>query len=546
MELRQGIIDTANALGVSPIDLATVISYETGGTFDPAQPGPTTQFGQHRGLIQFGEPQAKQHGVDWSNPAASQLGPNGAIASYMRGAGVRPGMGLLDIYSAVNAGRVGRYNASDANNGGAPGTVADKVNYQMDGHRKKAAALLGGGFDVAQDTMKALGRGPQMTPQPMSQPTTSTRGAPQAPPAPEDEKLLGGFLSRDKRDYLIMALEGMTLNPNRALMAQAAGNIKDRREDRRDAKQRNKTAEWLRSQGREDLASAVEGGSVPATFAVQAALAPAKDDRTAMMKNYEFLIAKGYPAEDAMAMARGGQTINVNTGQDGINYGDPGDGLVWQRDQEGNVVVDDRGAPVAIPYQGGKAWREQQENTQESAGTRAKTTEQDRQTKIRMGATLENLNLNIAEIENGGVPVTGVVGALGSYIPGTPQSDFAGRNVQITTRAALDEIQNMRRNNPTGGAVGQLTDSEREAIGIAATSLFEGASAGEYLRAAKNFRKTMLDIAFGEGNWKLSNSGNEVIVTGNSKPATGSKPPAGVSQEEWDVMTDEEKSLWRN
>ena len=119
MDLRTGILETAQALGIDPLDLATIISYETGGTFDPTQAGPTTQWGQHRGLIQFGEPQAQQHGVDWNNPAASQLGSNGAIASYMRGAGVRPGMGLLDVYSAVNAGSVGRYNATDENNGGA-------------------------------------------------------------------------------------------------------------------------------------------------------------------------------------------------------------------------------------------------------------------------------------------------------------------------------------------------------------------------------------------------------------------------------------------
>nr|NIO43689.1 hypothetical protein [Burkholderiales bacterium] len=36
-----------------------------------------------------------------------------------------------------------RYNASDANNGGAAGTVRDKVTGQMEGHREKALALLG-------------------------------------------------------------------------------------------------------------------------------------------------------------------------------------------------------------------------------------------------------------------------------------------------------------------------------------------------------------------------------------------------------------------
>lgn len=161
-DLRAGIEAAANRLGISPVDLATVISYETGGTFDPTQGGPTTQYGRHRGLIQFGEPQAAKYGVDWNNAAASQLGADGAIVRYLLDAGVRPGMGLMDVYSAVNAGRVGRYGASDANNGGAPGTVADKVNYQMAGHSQRAAQMFGGQAPFPQ----VAGGGPTYAPIP--------------------------------------------------------------------------------------------------------------------------------------------------------------------------------------------------------------------------------------------------------------------------------------------------------------------------------------------------------------------------------------------
>lgn len=142
--LRNGIMETAQALGMNPLDLATIISYETAGTFDPTKRGPTTQWGQHRGLIQFGEPQAKQYGVDWANPMGSQLGANGAIVKYFTSSGWKPGMGMLDAYSVVNAGGPGRYNASDASNGGAPGTVRDKVTGQMAPHRAKAEAMMGG------------------------------------------------------------------------------------------------------------------------------------------------------------------------------------------------------------------------------------------------------------------------------------------------------------------------------------------------------------------------------------------------------------------
>lgn len=142
-ELAQGIADTAASIGMDPVDLATIISYETGGTFDPVKAGPVTQYGQHKGLIQFGEPQAAQYGVDWSNPVGSQLGPEGAVAKYFKDNGYQPGMGLMDAYSIVNAGGPGRYGASDANNGGAPGTVRDKVQ-GMAGHYAKAQRLMAG------------------------------------------------------------------------------------------------------------------------------------------------------------------------------------------------------------------------------------------------------------------------------------------------------------------------------------------------------------------------------------------------------------------
>ena len=163
IDLRSLIIETADELGMPPQVLATIISYETAGTFDPTKRGPTTQWGQHRGLIQFGEPQAKSYGADFSSPEAalrSQLGRDGAVVKYFRASGWQPGMSELDAYSVVNAGGPGRGNRTDANNGGAPGTVADKVNTQFEGHRAKAAALLGGEYTPsAPSGMEAEGPG---------------------------------------------------------------------------------------------------------------------------------------------------------------------------------------------------------------------------------------------------------------------------------------------------------------------------------------------------------------------------------------------------
>lgn len=224
--IREGIVQTAGSLGIDPVDLATAISYETAGTFDPRKKGPTTQWGQHEGLIQFGEPQAKKYGVDWNNPVGSQLGENGAVANYLRDTGVKPGMGLLDIYSAINAGGVGRYGASDANNGGAPGTVADKVNQQMSGHRQKALALIGEPAQVASldpsagmnstDAVNVMAsNAPQ---QQMAQP--AAQSAPQGIPA----EFAGSQQLANARGGIVPALMGGTAaSPEQVAQARALG-----------------------------------------------------------------------------------------------------------------------------------------------------------------------------------------------------------------------------------------------------------------------------------------------------------------------------------
>lgn len=164
-DLRSLIVETAADVGVSPIDLATAISYETAGTFDPAKRGPTTKWGQHRGFIQFGEPQAAQFGVDWNDPIGSQLGKGKAVAKYLKASGFKPGMSGLDLYSTINAGSPGRYGASDTAAGGAPGDVRDKWENQMGGHRAKAQALLGGAFAGMADGPKGQEAYPTAAPE---------------------------------------------------------------------------------------------------------------------------------------------------------------------------------------------------------------------------------------------------------------------------------------------------------------------------------------------------------------------------------------------
>lgn len=221
-ELAAAIRASAQRLGVDPLDLGTTVSYETGGTFDPWQAGPTTQYGQHRGLIQWGEPQRAKYGVTQGMPVAAQME---AAERYLQDAGVRPGMGLMDIYSAVNAGRVGRYGASDANNGGAPGTVADKVNNQMSGHRQNAERLLG-------DLL-----GPAMAQSaPNGQPRPPGPPSPPAPPGPN-----GAAQPTQQAGFAAPSIGGLPAN-----ISQIAGLFVQNQQANQQRQEQDAEAEQLR------------------------------------------------------------------------------------------------------------------------------------------------------------------------------------------------------------------------------------------------------------------------------------------------------------
>jgi len=149
-EVYDGIASAATALQIPPSELATIIAFETGGTMDPMQPGPTTKWGQHRGFIQFGEPQAKSAGIDFTSresAIATQLGADGGIVNYALSSGFVPGeMDALQLYATINGGNPNAVGARDAAAGGTPGTVADKYYTQMAPFREQANSTYGSDF----------------------------------------------------------------------------------------------------------------------------------------------------------------------------------------------------------------------------------------------------------------------------------------------------------------------------------------------------------------------------------------------------------------
>lgn len=62
------------------------------------------------------------------------------------------------------------------------------------------------------------------------------------------------------------------------------------------------------------------------------------------------------------------------------------------------------------------------------------------------------------------IPVTGIFGAVGSRVPGSAASDLSGLLDGIKANISFDKLQEMRRNSPTGGALGNISDNDMKLL----------------------------------------------------------------------------------
>jgi len=126
----------------------------------------------------------------------------------------------------------------------------------------------------------------------------------------------------------------------------------------------------------------------------------------------------------------------------------------------------------------------------------------------------EEINFALKILEDETIPTSGLIGELTKAIPGTPAHALQQRLLTINPNTAFDFLAEMRRNSKTGGAVGQLSDSEREAMSAIHGSLEQSnrkedliynlrrlqevrANAGERLVSAYNEDYKQVGVTFG-------------------------------------------------
>lgn len=140
----QALVDAAQQLGVSPLDLATIISFETSGTFSPAKRGWNKKDQQWQtGLIQFGPDEVRRYGVSTNQSFRDQL--FNSVIPYLRDRSARSGgtsgMDIMALYKTINGGNPNvSALASDGN-----GTIASHVAKMMRDNRSSALNRFFGG-----------------------------------------------------------------------------------------------------------------------------------------------------------------------------------------------------------------------------------------------------------------------------------------------------------------------------------------------------------------------------------------------------------------
>ncbi len=149
----RALISAAGKLGVSPLDLATIISFETGGTFNPGKWGGSDN--NYLGLIQMGGPERKKYGAHAGQSFEEQV--QGPVVKFFqdrfKGRGMSTqGADLLTLYRTVLGGNPTASLTRTDGNGVTPTSGVAR----MGPHRQQVLRMFFGGsmenvgYDLAQ------------------------------------------------------------------------------------------------------------------------------------------------------------------------------------------------------------------------------------------------------------------------------------------------------------------------------------------------------------------------------------------------------------
>lgn len=238
------------------------------------------------------------------------------------------------------------------------------------------------------------------------------------------------------------------------------------------------------------VAAAEAGQMIPVKVKeAEAMIAPKVAEQGALMpgkvREAEGVAAAEFPYR-ARAAAAGRSVTVVNTGSNGIDYGDPPKDMAWARNPDGTVMLDERGVPLARSIQGTDLFLKTQDKTAEAAGNVAKVSDKTARRTRAGGRVLEKLDKIEKAVEGG---LSGLRGVIEPAIPGTSGKGI--KNDIDTVRATIGgDILQIKRDESTSGAsgYGQLTIQELDRFEKQLGSLDLSQPAASILENVRNIR----------------------------------------------------------
>lgn len=114
--------------------------------------------------------------------------------------------------------------------------------------------------------------------------------------------------------------------------------------------------------------------------------------------------------------------------------------------------------------------------------------------------------------------VTGM-GRLGAKIPGTDWADLEAKIERLRGRSAFAELQEMRANSPTGGALGAIAVRELELLQNAATQLQNSQSPEALEQSLIDYRRTLIESKKRMNQAYADHYNSELSGSGAGQPA---------------------------
>lgn len=301
---------------------------------------------------------------------------------------------------------------------------------------------------------------------------------------------------KDMAADMALAMNEMSLRPSESF-TKAINSIKNQRTEKQ---ARNKTVEFMRRSGRDDLAAAVDGGVLTAkegyvtmlNDAAELRRAQAKGGTTALIRNALAAGLQPNTPEFRQFIVSGGDIYNQET-QLLANLPKPEKGMRYQfdRDETGRITN-----YRLVPIAGSQAERD----VQKAKDVISKQTE----AKVTSGTTvLGDIGEMKRKIEANPTLTTGMIGSALLKMGFTTAVDVNELGETIRSNIGFDRLQRMREESPTGGALGQVAVQELNALQASLGSLKTAQSADQLIRnlerLEKQYQQSMKRILDTEG-----------------------------------------------